>query len=70
MQESHAGDVGARSGCGPEGHRVEKVVGDAFRMPGTFIIDTGGKVPYAGYARHSGDHPPVSELVEELKAIG
>jgi peroxiredoxin len=53
-----------------KGHHVEKVVGDAFQMPGTFIIDTTGTVRYARYAKHSGDHPPVGEIVEALRGIG
>ncbi len=52
-----------------KGHRVEKVVGDAFQMPGTFIIDSTGTIRYARYAKHSGDHPPVHEIVAALKAI-
>ena len=52
-----------------KGHHIEKIVGDAFQMPGTFIIDRQGIVRYARYARHSGDPPPVSELVEALRSI-
>ena len=32
-----------------KGHFVERVVGDAFQMPGTFIIDRAGIVRYARY---------------------
>ncbi len=53
-----------------KGHHIEKVVGDAFQMPGTFIIDGAGTIRYARYARHSGDHPPASEVIEALKQIG
>ena len=56
--------------CASCSARVEKVVGDAFQMPGTFIIDTAGTVRYARYAKHSGDHPLVSEIVEALRATG
>ena len=52
-----------------KGHRIEKVVGDAFQMPGTFIIDTGGVLRFARYARHSGDHPAVTEILEALRAL-
>ncbi|HSC25718.1 MAG TPA: peroxiredoxin-like family protein, partial [Vicinamibacterales bacterium] len=52
-----------------KGHFVERVVGDAFQMPGTFIIDTEGIVRYARYARHSGDHPAAAELVAALRAL-
>jgi peroxiredoxin len=49
-----------------KGHHIEKIEGDAFQMPGTFIIDRGGIVRYARYARHSGDHPDPKELVQAL----
>ena len=38
-------------------------------MPGTFIIDRDGTVRYARYARHSGDHPPTSELIDALRGL-
>ena len=53
-----------------KGHFVERVVGDAFLLPGTFVIDSDGVVRYARYARHAGDHPEVRELVEALRGIG
>ncbi len=52
-----------------KGHFVERVVGDAFQLPGTFIIDRDGIVRYAKYARHSADHPKTSELVEALRGM-
>ena len=52
-----------------KGHHIEKVVGDAFQMPGTFIIDGAGTVRYAHYARHSGDHPAAAELIAALKSL-
>jgi peroxiredoxin len=52
-----------------KGHRIEKIEGDAFQMPGTFIIDRTSTVRYARYAKHSGDHPPVSDLIEALTAV-
>ncbi len=53
-----------------KGHFVERVVGDAFQLPGTFIIDREGVIRYARYARHSADHPRTSELIEALRALG
>ncbi len=53
-----------------KGHHIEKVVGDAFQMPGTFIIDRAGTVRYARYARHSGDHPATDELIAALRGMG
>jgi len=58
---------GARAAS--KGHFVERVRGDAFQMPGTFIIDRDGIVRYTRYARHSADHPPVAELVAALAAM-
>jgi peroxiredoxin len=52
-----------------KGHRIEKIEGDAFQMPGTFVIDRGGAVRYARYARHSGDHPDPKDLVQALQDL-
>ena len=52
-----------------KGHRIEKIEGDAFQMPGTFIIDSSGTVRYARYAHHSGDHPHPRDLVQALRAL-
>lgn len=53
-----------------KGHFVERVVGDPFLLPGTFIIDGEGIVRYARYARHSADHPPTDELLAALRGMG
>ncbi len=53
-----------------KGHFIEKVVGDAFQLPGTFIIDGEGVVRYARYAAHAADHPAIGELVEALHSLG
>lgn len=53
-----------------KGHHIEKTVGDAFQMPGTFIIDGDGVVRYARYAVHAADHPAIGELVEALHSLG
>lgn len=52
-----------------KGHRIEKIEGDAFQMPGTFVIDSDGTVRYARYGRHSGDHPDPRELIEALERL-
>ena len=52
-----------------KGHHIERIIGDAFQMPGTFIIDGDGVVRYARYAQHSGDHTPTSELIEALSGL-
>ena len=52
-----------------KGHHIERAIGDVMQMPGTFIIDRQGVVRYARYARHSGDHPSPSELIEALRSL-
>jgi len=52
-----------------KGHLGGMPGGDPRLLPGTFIIDRDGTVRYAHYARHAGDHPPVSELVAALRRI-
>ena len=56
--------------AGRKGHHIERPVGDVMQLPGTFIIDRQGIVRYARDARHSGDHPQTTELVEALRALG
>ena len=53
-----------------KGHHIERIIGDAFQMPGTFIIDTDGIVRYARYARHAGDHPAPADLIAALQSMG
>lgn len=55
--------------AGRKGHHIEKIVGDAFQMPGTFIIDREGIVRYANYASHAGDHPPAASLLAALRSL-
>jgi len=52
-----------------KGHRIEKTVGDAFQMPGTFIIDSDGIVRYARYSRHVADHPSTADLIAALRPL-
>jgi peroxiredoxin len=40
-----------------------QVVGDPTMLPGTFVIDRQGRVRYAYYCRHSGDHPALGEVL-------
>lgn len=52
-----------------KGHRVEAFGEDVYQLSATFIIDRSGIIRYARYARHSGDHPPVAELVKALREM-
>jgi hypothetical protein len=55
-----AGFRAARKGYVPGG-----AVGDARMMPGTFLIDRQGRVAYAYYSKHAGDHPYLPALLHE-----
>ena len=52
-----------------KGHRVEAFGEDVYQLSATFIIDRDGIIRYARYARHSGDHPKATELIEALRAM-
>lgn len=45
------------------GHRNGLPTGDGRQMPGTFVIDAAGRIAYARYAAHVGDHTPDAEIV-------
>ena len=55
-----AGFRAARKGYVPGG-----AVGDTRMMPGTFLIDRQGRVAYAYYSKHAGDHPYLPALLRE-----
>jgi peroxiredoxin len=38
-------------------------------MPGAFIIDRTGRIAYAHYARHAGDHAPEAEIIAAVRAL-
>lgn len=51
------------------GHFGGLPIGDVMQLPGTFIVDRGGIVRYAKYARHSGDHPKTADLIAALREL-
>lgn len=53
-----------------KGHLIERTVGDARQLPGTFIIDAAGIVRWARPARTPADHPSVAEIVSALRSLG
>jgi peroxiredoxin len=53
-----------------KGHRIETFGEDVYQLSATFIIDREGVARYARYAKHSGDHPKPSELVDALRGMG
>ncbi len=42
---------------------------DVYQPSATFIIDREGVVRYERYAKHSGDHPKTTEVVEALRRM-
>jgi peroxiredoxin len=49
------------------GAHVGKPEGDVAQRPGTFVVDTDGRVVLAHYNRDSTDNPPVSEVIEAVE---
>jgi peroxiredoxin len=43
--------------------------GDTAQRPGTFVVDTDGKVAFAHYNKDSGDNPDTSELLEVVRGL-
>jgi peroxiredoxin len=52
-----------------KGHRQGKAMGDTRMLPGVFIVDARGKIRYAYYGKHAGDHPPMDELLTVGKRL-
>lgn len=52
-----------------QGHRGGKPVGNVKMLPGTFIIDTRGRVAYAYYSKHVGDHPPMTNVIAAARNL-
>jgi hypothetical protein len=50
-----------------KGHSVGRPVGDPWRMPGEFVINTKGRIVWEHRPRHAGDNSPVSALEQALK---
>jgi peroxiredoxin len=49
------------------GHRQGKATGDVRMLPGTFIVDGEGRIQYAYYSDHAGDHPDLARLLPSIK---
>lgn len=49
------------------GHALGQVVGDAFQMPGLFLV-SGGRVLWTHGYQHAGDNPDFATLAERLKS--
>lgn len=49
------------------GHKQGKATGDVRMLPGTFIVDGDGRMQYAYYSGHAGDHPDLVRLLAAIK---
>jgi peroxiredoxin len=43
--------------------------GDTQQRPGTFVVDTEGRVAFAHYNKDSGDNPDTAELLEVVQTV-
>lgn len=50
-----------------EGHRQQRVQGDAWQLGGVFVIRPGGVLLYQHRSREAGDHPPPKDVVDALR---
>jgi peroxiredoxin len=49
------------------GYKQGKATGDVRMLPGTFIVDGDGRIQYAYYSEHAGDHPDLDRLLAAIK---
>ena len=47
-----------------DGHRQGQATGDVKMLPGTFVVDVHGRVQWAYYSAHAGDHPSIEAILE------
>lgn len=50
-----------------KGHVGGQPVGDVKMMPGSFLVDTEGRVRFAHYNQHIGDHADLNEMLSALR---
>lgn len=63
------GQVAAAFRAASHGHMQGKATGDARVLSGTFLIDAGGTIRYAHYARFPGDDPGIPDLIQAAQAL-
>lgn len=51
-----------------QGYVGGEPIGDVRMLPGTFIINQ-GRIVYAYYSAHAGDHPPMEDLIHTGKSL-
>ena len=52
-----------------QGHQGGIVYGDVRMMPGTFVVDTQGKIAWAYYSKDVSDHPSNDLIVEAAQGL-
>lgn len=53
-----------------EGYKLGAPMNDVLQMPGTFVINTEGKLSLAYYSRHAGDYPTEHLILNAIPTIG
>ena len=48
------------------GHVQGKATGDVKMLPGTFVVDQNGRIQYAYYSSHAGDHPDLTAIAAQF----
>lgn len=68
VKQMFSGEVWARGfQAARKGHTVGRPVGDPWRMPGEFVIDTSGTVVWEHRPRHAGESATTSQIEAALK---
>jgi peroxiredoxin len=69
LKELYSPRVGLRAlGAARKGAMGGKPEGDTRQMPGTFVVDRGGRVVYAHYNSDQSDNPPTEEVLEAVRS--
>ena len=51
-----------------QGNRQGRTQGDPWQQGGVFVVATGGALVYEQRSEYAGDHPPVEEIIEAVRA--
>ncbi len=53
-----------------KGHLAGRPVGDVYQLGGIFLLNTDGRIAFARYPRHAGDHPAPGEIARAVAQAG
>ena len=68
---STSAGASSRAGRGPRAEALRRPPqGDAAQRPGTFVVDSSGRVVLAHYNQHSTDNVPVERVVAAVRQAG